>query len=33
MNHGTPAPGSLPIAPLSERMRSDARSETDWPNA
>ena len=33
MNHGTPAAGSLPIAPLSERMRSEARSETDWPNA
>ena len=27
MNHGTPAPGSLPIPELLERMRSDARSD------
>src|ERR671931_54865 len=33
MNHGTPAPGSLPMPVLSERIRSDARSETDWTNA
>ena len=33
MNHGTPAPGSLPIPEPSERMRSDARSATDWMNA
>ena len=33
MNHGTPAPGSLPMPVSSERIRSDARSETDCAKA
>ena len=32
MNHGIPAAGSRPVRPLP-RIRSEARSATDWKNA
>ena len=31
MNHGIPAAGMRPVRP-APRMRSEARSETDWKN-